>query len=104
MDSTLCEGGDYNQRGGAAPLSAEQQVNTLTIGYGVGGGFPIEFEFSVSDSPTGFVQLFVSTVHLELDQIAQDSPFEPSGPTRGNATRPVIPFAYGWTGYITLSR
>lgn len=93
-----------------APLHAG--LGPKTIGYGLGGGFPIDFSLSSKENgdylpfDTGFVKLFVSTVYLDLDWIRQSSPFKHDGVDAGDfrpaAHRNVIPLLSSWTGTITV--
>lgn len=93
----------------APPLRAGKGLDPITIGYGAGGGFPIEFSLSKNEngellpSDTGFVKLFVSTVYLDLDWIRQSSPFEHAEAVGSRpAHRRMIPLVSSWTGVITV--
>ncbi|KAF8815985.1 hypothetical protein BYT27DRAFT_7209205 [Phlegmacium glaucopus] len=60
----------------SAPLRGQHGANPgkVTIGYGAGGGFPLELTLPPGrSSDTGFLKLFVSTTPVSLDWIAQDS-------------------------------
>ena len=61
------------------PLHSQRGADPtrVTAGYGAGGGYA--FEFFLPDgqlSDTGFLKLFVSTNYVDLDWMAQLSPFD----------------------------
>ncbi|KAI0962768.1 hypothetical protein AcW1_000051 [Taiwanofungus camphoratus] len=85
----------------APPLKRMQAV---TVGYGAGGGDPIEFELNQHDeSDTGFLKLFVSTFYVDMDHIAQPSVFE--GLWTRKATRKAEEFSMcgSWVMTITVT-
>ena len=62
-----------------APLRALQydEPGQVTVGYGRGGGDPIQLTCGDSDVPdTGFFKLFVSDVYVDMEHIAQKTAIE----------------------------
>jgi len=56
---------------------ADRDPTKVTVGYGAGGGDPIEFVLNEGQqSDAGFLKLFVSTVYVDMDHVTQSSPFE----------------------------
>lgn len=55
------------------PLHALQsdQPGSVTVGYGAGGGDPIQFISGDDPQDTGFIKLFVSSVYVDMGHIAQ---------------------------------
>jgi len=90
-------------RNGIPQLLSGAGANRMTIGYGTGGGFPLEFTSSQNGAghETGFVKLFVSTVYMELDWIKQGKLDSIDFP-RPIARRFAFSTVSTWTGKITL--
>lgn len=87
----------------APPLLAQNETGPITIGYGAGGGFPFRFSLPGDESSdTGFVKLFVSTVYIDLDWVAQPCPFQFADSRAVH--REEIPIFGSREAVITLSR
>ncbi|KAI0313035.1 hypothetical protein OF83DRAFT_1176058 [Amylostereum chailletii] len=78
----------YYQPTGVAKTNPDPTIpahESLTIGYGTGGARPLNFFLRAEQKvDVGFLKLFISTEHVDLGHIAQDSPFEDG---RANAIR-----------------
>ncbi|KAJ7930626.1 caspase domain-containing protein [Mycena leptocephala] len=75
---------------------------TVRIGYGAGGGYPIGFELEGKDYDAGFLKVFVSTEYADMRSLAQGS----AATQRIQVTRsPDILGIWGaWLGAITVYR
>ncbi|KAF7333993.1 hypothetical protein MVEN_02303900 [Mycena venus] len=74
---------------------------TVRIGYGAGGGYPIEFVLEGKDYDTGFLKVFISTEYADMRSLEQDSAAAQRGPGR---RVPDITGIWGaWLGAITVS-
>ncbi|THH06053.1 hypothetical protein EW146_g9733, partial [Bondarzewia mesenterica] len=82
----------------------DSQPKEVTIGYGAGGGDPIEFYLSPgAQSDTGFLKLFVTTKWVNMDWISQGSPFDAFHKRRGNGEVQNSGIWGAWTAAITIS-
>ncbi|ETW80067.1 hypothetical protein HETIRDRAFT_477650 [Heterobasidion irregulare TC 32-1] len=85
----------------AAPLQPGQSV---TVGYGAGGGDPIDFylpDDAVSD--TGFLKLFVSPTYVDMEWMIQDESFRTTS-TRGTRSQGFENEGWGaWIAAVTVT-
>lgn len=85
----------------AAPL---QPGKLVTVGYGAGGGDPIDFylpDDGVSD--TGFLKLFVSPTYVDMEWMIQDEFFHTTS-TRGTGSQGFENKGWGaWIAAVTVT-
>jgi hypothetical protein len=73
---------------------------TVRIGYGAGGGYPIGFELEDKDYDAGFLKVFVSTEYADIGSLVQES----AAAQRVAKRSPDIAGIWGaWLGAITVS-
>jgi hypothetical protein len=72
---------------------------TVRIGYGEGGGYPISFDLEGKDYDAGFLKVFVSTEYADMGSLVQESAAAQSA-----KKSPDIAGIWGaWLGAITVS-
>ncbi|KAJ7721378.1 caspase domain-containing protein [Mycena metata] len=74
---------------------------TVRIGYGAGGGYPIEFVLEGKDYDAGFLKVFISAEYADMRSLEQNS----AAAQRGTGRRvPDITGIWGaWLGAITVN-
>ncbi|KAJ6553745.1 caspase domain-containing protein [Mycena vulgaris] len=73
---------------------------TVHIGYGAGGGYPIEFDLEGKNYDAGFLKVFISTEYADMSSLVQES----AAAQRVAKRSPDVTGLWGaWLGAITVS-
>jgi len=85
--------------------SADNAPNSVTVGYGAGGGDPIAFALEDwKKSDAGFLKAFVSTEYVDMQSLPQSSPIDVFQTRIGIRTQNITGLWGAWLGAISVSR
>ncbi|KAJ7712630.1 caspase domain-containing protein [Mycena metata] len=74
---------------------------TVRIGYGAGGGDPIEFVLEGKDYDAGFLKVFISTEYADMGSLEQDSAAAQRG--MGKRVSDITGIWGAWLGAVTVT-